>query len=73
MQKVSINQTVMTPLGEGVAQNTVHAQGAAEDDVKCLVRLPLNETTSARLRDVNCLTPHPWKSALFFFALSEVS
>ena len=66
------NQEVQTPLGKAVIQARVRPQGAPVTDAHWLVRLPVNEKTSAHLADVNCMTPKANHTALFVFPTSEI-
>ena len=65
-----INQTVKTPIGNGVYQGAWRT--SEETDPAALVRLPVNEQTSLHLSDATCVTPRSQKSALFVFPTSEL-
>ena len=68
--KPRVNQPVMTPLGQGVAQSPIILVGGVS---KYLVRLPVNEQTRLHLRDVNCITPRAHTSGLWCFGEDELS
>jgi hypothetical protein len=59
-----INQLVKTPIGEG------RCQGNFDGDV--LVRLPINEVTSAHKQDSNCITPLAKVSGLWVFSKGDL-
>ncbi len=64
-----VNQPVMTPLGQGVAQSPIILVGGI---ARFLVRLPVNEQTSPYLHDVNCITPRAERSGLWCFSEEEL-
>lgn len=67
------NQTIQTPIGQGVGQSPLLRQvEEAPDEIVLLVRLPINEQTKSHLHDSNCLTPKAVHSGLWFFQKGEV-
>lgn len=69
MQNSLFNCSIKTPIGEGVVQSRFRVIG---DVSQYLVRLPVNELTSAHLKDSNCLTPRASKSGLWVFSQEEL-
>jgi hypothetical protein len=65
-----VNQPVVTPFGQGVAQSPIILTGGV---AKYLVRLPVNEQTTPHLHDVNCITPRAESSGLWCFSEDELS
>jgi hypothetical protein len=70
MKQLSINQKVITPIGEGTFQGWYRAVMSTVES--CLVRLPVNDETAKHLQDPRCVTPRATKQALFQFPPSEL-
>jgi hypothetical protein len=75
MAKVTINQKVNTPLGEGYVQGqfvVLDTQTDALVSTGIAVRLPVNEVTLPHLKDSSCLTSHATLSGVWVFQESEL-
>jgi hypothetical protein len=68
------NQSVITPIGAGVAQGTYAITDASGQPIVkgALVRLQIDDTTRPQLNKSNCITPHAKLSGLWVFQESEL-
>lgn len=71
---MQVNQTVVTPLGQGTVQGILKLKLQSGETVKesALVRLPINQETTVHLHDLNCWTPHAQQSGLWLFSKSDI-
>ncbi len=65
----NVNHSVITPIGTGTFQARMLT---VRNEVKFLVRLPINPETSKHLQDANCLTRRATQTGLWLFASDEV-
>lgn len=69
-----MNETVQTPFGKGrrMGRFAVESQDKTPVVVGVMVQLPINDTTSAHVKDSNCLTPYAQFSGMWVFQESEL-